>query len=213
LNGNINIKDLEKKAWKSTFQDGLWDIYIGMVIMGLGLTWIGSLIGLSETLDVLIVIFSWDMGAFLIFFLGKKFITVPRIGYVKFGKVRKKRNKILSIFIGFMVMFTVITFIFTLLGLFQLSLPGYLVMLLIGLVFITVPFSTLAFFIQLNRLYIYAFLGGLGLFGSELLSGILYPTLADFIVFGIIGGMITLTGFVILAKFLKKYPKSKKEVS
>jgi len=28
---DIDMKELEKKAWKSTFQDGLWDIMLGLV--------------------------------------------------------------------------------------------------------------------------------------------------------------------------------------
>jgi len=213
MSDSVDLKSLEKKAWRSTFQDGFWDIYIGMVIIGLGLPWIGGLFDLPETIGMLVVVFSWDMGAMVILFLGKRFITIPRIGYVKFGKIRKKRNKILSICIGSIVIFTIITFIFTLMGLFQLSLPGYLVMLIIGIGFITLPFSTLAFFIQLKRLYIYAILGGLGLFFSELLSAILGPPLHDFIVFGLIGGTITITGIVILIIFLKNNPKLNKEGS
>lgn len=210
MDNELDIKAVEKKAWKSlSFQDGFWDIYIGMIIIGLGLPWIGDLIGLPETIGMLVVLFSWDMGAVLILILGKKFITTPRIGYAKFGKIRKKRNKVLSIMLGFFVLLTITTFIFTLLGIFQLSLPGYLVMLIIGIVFITLPFSTLAFFIQLKRLYIYAVLGGLGLFFSEILST--FSPFNDLIVFGLIGGIIIITGIVILIKFLENNPKLKKE--
>ena len=211
MNDNLDIKNLEKKAWQSTFRDGFWDIYIGMLIMGMGLTWIGRLLGLPETLDVLIVIISWDIGAMIIMFLGKRFITMPRIGFVKFGKIRKKRNKKLSIFLGITVIATIITFILTLLGMFQISLPGFLVMLIIGLLFITIPFSTLAFFLQFKRLYFYSIIGGLGLFFAELLFPVVGSPINDFIIFGTIGGIITISGIIILLKFIQKNPKSKKE--
>ena len=34
---NINLKALEKKAWRSVFQDGLWDIFLGLLLMAFGL--------------------------------------------------------------------------------------------------------------------------------------------------------------------------------
>ena len=201
----VDLKEMEKKAWKSTFQDGLWDIYFGLIIMGIGFTWLGRFLGLPETVGVMVTLISWDIGAMFIFILGKKFVTTPRMGFVKFGQVRKKRNKFLALFLGVMVAFTVTTFIFTLLGIFQLQLPGFLVMLLIGVLFITLPFSFIAYFLQLNRLYLYAVLGGFSLFISELLKPIIGEPYRDLITFGGIGLVITITGFIYFLKFLQKY--------
>jgi len=200
-----DIKEMEKKAWMSTFQDGLWDIYIGLIIIGLGLPWLGGFFGLPETVGMLVTVFTWDGGAGIIFFLGKKYITRPRMGFVKFGQIRKKRNKLLALFLAMMVAFTLIIFIFTLVGLFQVHLPGFLVMLLIGLLFITLPFSIIAYFMQLKRLYLYAILGGLGLFISELLVPIIPAPYNDIIPFGGTGLVITITGLTICFRFLRKY--------
>ncbi len=180
--------------------------------MGMGLAPLGRFFGLPETVGVLILVFSWDIGACLIFILGKRYISKPRIGFVKFGQIRKKRNKLLAVFLGINVGLTVIIFIFTLLGIFQLSLPGYMVMLVIGLLFITTPFSFLAYFIQLKRIYLYALLGGFGLFFSELLDPILGAPFNDILVFIPFGGMILIFGIIILIRFLSKYPLTKKGV-
>ncbi len=206
-----NIKEIEKKAWMSTFQDGLWDIYFGLIIMGIGFSWLGGFFGLPETVNVLVTLIGWDIGVLLVFFLGKKYVTRPRMGFVKFGQIRKKRNKLLGLFIGLMVVFTLITFIFTLIGMFQLQLPGFMVMLLIGLLFITLPFSIIAYFLQLKRLYLYAILGGFGLFISEILSPIIGAPYDDIITFGGIGFVITITGIIIFIKFLKRYSMKKEE--
>ena len=205
MHDHIDIKEMEKKAWKSTFQDGLWDIYFGLIITAMGFSWLGGFFGLPETVNVIVTVFSWDIGAGLVLFLGKKYITQPRMGLVKFGQIRKKRNKFLALFLGLMVVFTVITFIFTLAGIFQLQLPEYLVMLLIGLLFITLPFSIIAFYLQLKRLYLYAILGGLGLSISKLLLPIFGAPYHDIITFGGIGLIITITGLSIFIKFLKRY--------
>ncbi|MFX0008853.1 MAG: hypothetical protein ACFE9R_00950 [Candidatus Hermodarchaeota archaeon] len=201
----LDLKEMEKKAWKSTFQDGLWDIYFGLIIMGIGFSWLGRFLGLPETLGVMVTLISWNIGAMVIFILGKKFITTPRIGFVKFGQIRKKRNKFLALVLGVMVAFTLTTFIFTMLGVFQLQLPGFLVMLLIGVLFITLPFSFIAYFLQLNRLYWYGLLGGFGLFISELLQPIISAPYDDLITFGGIGLVITITGVTYFLKFLRRY--------
>lgn len=194
----IDIKELEKKAWRSTFQDGLWDIYFGLILSGLGFSWQGSFFGL--------------LGAMGILFLGKKYITQPRMGFVKFGLGRKKKKKKLAMFLGLNTMLAIITLILTMLGfLQQLIIPGYILMLANGLIFITLPFSTIAYFLQLNRLYLYALLGGFGFFFSEILFPITGSPINDFITFGGIGLIIIFTGLTIFIRFLRNYPLKKDE--
>jgi hypothetical protein len=212
MNDKIILKDLEKKTWIATFQDGFWDIYFGLFIIGMGLAPLGRFLGLPETIGVLMLVISWDIVAGLIFILGKIYISRPRIGFVKFGKIRKRRNKLLAVFLSINVGLTVIIFIFTLLGMFQLSLPGYMVMLVIGLLFITTPFSFIAYFIQLKRVYLYALLGGFGLFFSELLTPILDSPFNDLLIFVSFGGMILVFGIIILIRFLIKYQLDKEGV-
>lgn len=212
MNDKRDLKELERKVWISTFQDGFWDIYFGLIIMGLGLAPLGRFLALPEIIGVLMIVLSCDLLAGLVLMLGKIYISTPRIGYVKFGQDRKKRNKLLAVFLGINVGLTVITFIFTLIGMFQLQLPGYMVMLVIGLLFITTPFSFIAYFIQLKRVYLYALLGGLGLFFSEILNPILNSPFNDLLVFVPLGGLILIFGIIILNNFLSKYQLVKKEV-
>jgi hypothetical protein len=39
MSQSISLKELERKAFRSTFQDGLWDMYLGflLLMMGMGL--------------------------------------------------------------------------------------------------------------------------------------------------------------------------------
>jgi hypothetical protein len=203
----IDLKNLEKKAWRSTFQDGLWDIYLGLIFFGLGIGWIGDYIGLFYPFGTLILIFSIDIIAVLIITLGKKYISTPRLGQVKFGEKRKKRKKWLKIFLSLNVIFSLIIFSLTITGnLDQFFTPGLFTPLALGLMGITVPISVLAFYLQVPRLYIYALSGGFGFFFSELL----YPLVGEpwdiIISYGSIGGSILLIGLVIFIRFLQKYP-------
>ena len=101
----LDLKALEKKAWRSFFDDGLWDIYLGLL---LGLMGVSSLLdntNLSEDQATLVYVMLMLL-VMTAFWLGKRFIVVPRIGRVKFQA--KKRRKIgivlfISVVVGFIV--------------------------------------------------------------------------------------------------------------
>jgi len=79
----ISLKELERKAFRSTYQDGLLDIYLGGTIASFTV-----FAGAMEPADQLtswqrLLIFLAGCGiSNLIFWVGKKFITLPRIGQV-----------------------------------------------------------------------------------------------------------------------------------
>lgn len=56
----VDLRELEKKAWKSTFQDGLWDIYFGLLFMGMGLYRIPQLFGLDNTFILIMLLMIWN---------------------------------------------------------------------------------------------------------------------------------------------------------
>ena len=89
----LDLKSIEKKVYRSFFEDGFWDIFIGMLLLGFGLGWTRIIFDIMEPLYILIISIIWTTITFLIYYLGKKFITLPRIGTVKFGQKRKARQK------------------------------------------------------------------------------------------------------------------------
>lgn len=213
---NVDLKELEKKAWKSTFEDGLWDFLFGMYFLGMA---IGSLAPLySRSLQLLFVpiwvMSIWNIGGFLLFFFGKKRITIPRIGFVKYGPKRKANRKKLVISMVILVSITVTLVILTISGIFRnLQLEEYTIMLLIGLSFVAVPFSLFAYFMKFNRLYIIAVMGGTSLFLGKLLNPFVGKPFGDVIVFVSFGSVIILTGVILFIRFLRKYPLLKEEVA
>jgi len=44
----FNLNEIEKKAYRSTFQDGIWDIFLGLVLLILALGALLSNIGVPE---------------------------------------------------------------------------------------------------------------------------------------------------------------------
>ena len=91
----IDLKALEKKAYTSIFQDGLLDIFIGLIVIG----WITNSLGdFFDTIIVIIILFSYYILVCTLFILMKKFISVPRMGQAKFGPIRKLNVKRFIIF-------------------------------------------------------------------------------------------------------------------
>lgn len=205
MEDNIDLVELEKKAYTSMFQDGLFDIFIGLIVIG----WITNSFGIFfDTLVVLSILFSYYIVVCILFILLKKFISVPRMGKAKFGPIRKLNAKRFFIFSIINTSILVILLVLPYTGLFQgISLQGFFFPLIVSTVFIWLPFSLIAFFIKFNRMYIYAIIGGLAFFISDVLREYISYFLSSIFVFGISGGMIFLIGLRVFLKFLKKYPK------
>ena len=202
----VDLKEIEKKAWRATYQDGLWDIYIGLLIIGYAfLFWLNTF-GIEEPLLIFFLI-CWNTIPILILTFGKKFITPKRIGLVKFGKKRKKTKKRLTYFLTANLFILLIFSILTPMGVFELiPLEGLMVPLFLGL-FISIPLFIVAYFLDFSRLYVYSIFFGLGF----LLSDLLFPLVGtpfDFLLsFGLPGIVITLIGVYFFISFIKKYPK------
>ena len=204
------LKALERKAYRSTFDDGIWDLFIGLIILSMGLsTFIGTILNLPEGWDTIIPVLILNIIAFLIFYLGKKFITIPRMGFVKFGPKRKVKQLKLKIFLLFMFIVNVILVFLPLTGLIRvIQIQPLMLTLILGLGVFTFPFCVVAYYLDFTRLYYYAFLAGIGLFLTELLYPIVGSPLDTFLSFGITGGAIVVIGLYYFIRFIKKYPLS-----
>ena len=103
MNTNMNLKEIERKAFRSFFQDGIWDIFLGllMILMGLG-PWLGGKMGGGEIeftsvviiMGILILV---ALAAVIGFNLAKKYITTPRLGVARFTAPRRKKIKNLRV--------------------------------------------------------------------------------------------------------------------
>lgn len=211
MNEPINLKGLEKKAWRSTYQDGIWDIYFGLLFFGIALAPFGENLGISSELGIMLILILWYSIAVIFLMLGKKYITIPRIGYVKFGARRKKVKKALLGLLIFNIFLALLFLIIDVGGIFTLfNIEGLVRPLIIGLLLITTPLSILAYFLQYYRLYPYALSFGLSFFFSELLYPLVGEPLDLFISQGLVGIVILIIGLIYFIQFLLKYPLSQK---
>ncbi len=200
----INLKEIEKKAYKTTLQHGLIDIEIGIIFVGMGLNSF-----FSDFIPYPLMIFNiFIIGliAVLPLFLGKIFIVNPRVGIIKFGPKRQVQKKRTVVFILINTLILVIMLVLTINSfLQQIPLRGPVLLLVLGLLFATLPLSILSYLMQFPRLFFYGLLIGFGLF---------FAAIFDFSTTIISMGIIILTiGTIYLVKFLKKYPIPEMETS
>jgi len=113
MSQNIDLKALERKAFRSVHQDGLWDIYIGGLLLVLSLMFTIPDSGEGELRTLGLAMLGVAI-MFAIFQLGKKYITTPRMGQVRFGAERQKRKITLGWIMGAFVLVTLGLFLFSL---------------------------------------------------------------------------------------------------
>jgi len=208
----IDLKEIEKKSWRSTLEDGILDIYFGILVLGIGMGMSLSPV-LPNPFDYFVTFIFIGIG--LIFFLSaKKFITKPRLGVVKFGFKRKGRKLktliVLSINLIILLVLYIIRFTNPELS---LEFPGYLDGLFLGLLFITAPVCFAAYFIQYPRFYFIGLLVGISFFLSDIFSIFIPEPFDTLIVFSLISGLIIIMGVLLLIKFIRKYPLHKEEIT
>jgi hypothetical protein len=212
MSENIDLKELEKKAWRSTLEDGIFEIYFGILHLSLTLGVVLDEVLPSPYSSILTFLV---IGLGLIFFLiAKKYISQPRLGKVKFGRKRiaRKVKTIAVLAVNFFALL-IIYLIGILNPQFRLNLPGYLYGLIVGLLFFTLPLCFVAYFLQFKRLYFMAILLGLSFFLDEIFALFLIPEPFDsLLAFGMISITILSIGIVVFIRFLKNYPLPKEEI-
>ena len=202
MSDEICLKDAEKKAFRSTFDDGLWDILLGCVI---------SLLAIAPFLSSRLGDF-WSSAVFLPFwglvYLAvqtiRRHVVAPRIGTAKFGRARKARLarftivmlvvNVLALILGFVAAATV--------G----KVPGQATSIVLGLILLA-GFSIAAHFLDFSRLYIYGLMLGISppvgewLYSRGLASHHGFP-----VTFGVTAGVMIAVGVAVFARLVRRNP-------
>jgi hypothetical protein len=203
----VSLKAAERKAFQTTFSDGLWDVFIGCFALMFAL---GPL--LSESLgdfwSSAIFLPFWSL-VYLAIWLARKYVVRPRLGTARFGKPRLQKLRRFSLV---MVGANALLFVLGLIAALNVGrLPGFGVISLLSL-FLLAGFSTAAFLLDYPRLYAY----GLLLFFAPLVGEWLYQYHgADHhgwpIVFGVSAGIMILTGLALFIRLLVHTPVIEEE--
>ena len=191
----INLKEIEKNAYRDSQQDGLMEVMMGLILMTFG----GFFYSPIFAFYILLIVFSGKIVEFV-----RRRYTCPRIGFVKFHRENPK-----DALAGVLLFeLAVIVIMFTLISLFGNVTdysqwvnwaPLFFGMILVG------PFAHAASRSGSVRYYGYAILSViLGIFFSLIEFGSGCTGLMLYLV--LIGVFLVLGGLVIFIRFLRKYP-------
>lgn len=202
MSEQISLKEAERKAFKTKFDDGLWDILLGSYfLMFVAALYLSP--NLGDFWSAAIIIPGIGM-VFLFIWLVRKFIVTPRIGLVKFGQTRKTKLK------RFTLVMLVINSIAFILGVaaafFFGKIPGLMISAFFGLNLLIV-FSLVAYFLEITRFYVYGLVAGLAPMLGEWLWNQGVVTHHGFpVIFGGGGGIMILAGLIIFIRLLHDNP-------
>jgi hypothetical protein len=185
----LNLKQLERKAWQLYHQDGLVEVFLGILLI------LAFLAGISGDRRFFVYVPMLLTGPALI--LAKRIITVPRMGQVKFGAERKAKLRKLRVMAVVAFALTVALLVITILGVDWI--PKQRVLFGIGLgTMIALIFAAVAYWKDFPRLYAVGVVIGSAFTVTELLDSPL-PLL-------VAGGAVLAVGLAILVAFMRKYP-------
>ena len=210
---NFDLKAIERKAFRSFHQDGLWDIYLGGMLLVLSLMFSIPENGEGELTTIGFALLGVAI-MFAIFQLGKKYITTPRLGQVRFGPERQKRKATLGWIMGAYLLVTLGLFLFSL-YVWNVADSGRVVNVPISPSMERVFVASLAalisgtsivmtsYFKEFVRGYYIALMMGAGFFFT-LVFDVTTPMI-------VAGTLILIPGLVLFINFLRKYPLPRQE--
>jgi hypothetical protein len=193
---NNSLKAIERQAYRSTFSDGIYDIQFGLIFMIFALIAVlkaysaSPIIGYS--LLFIPLIFPW---------LGKRYITIPRMGKVEFGEKRRKR-KLIAIAVAVLILILTAPLMLMIIMKGNLDAMGWkLIAIFVAPIFVLIVYTT-----EFLRLYVYAALLIFGVVEAEFLLRLTGSPLNAVLSFGFPGLIITVIGIGLLIKFIKTHP-------
>jgi uncharacterized membrane protein YphA (DoxX/SURF4 family) len=209
MSTSLNLKEIERKAFRSVHQDGLWDIYIGGIV--LSMTVFAYPDDGENFTEQHLVLYMLGMLVFgLIFWGGKKYLTAPRLGQVKFGPQRQRRNVTMAIVLGCIVLLQVLFVAGTALlrnnpdwarqlGFGQTELDfEHLLVAAIGALFVGPSMLLIAYFTDFPRGYFIACIMSLAVFALIWFGEPAYLISASL--------LILIPGVVLFIRFLRQHP-------
>jgi len=191
-----SLKDVERRAYRSIFSDGIYDIQFGLIFLVFALIATLESNGTSRypvyALLLIPLIIPW---------LGKRYITVPRMGEVEFGKKRTKR-KLVALIVGAVVLFLTLPLIIMIVKQGPSGVLGWkLIATIAAPVFVLAVYTT-----DFPRLYVYAALLFVGVIEAEFLLNEVGTPLNSLLSFALPGVVILAIGTNLLVKFIRTHP-------
>jgi hypothetical protein len=191
---DADLKKLERRAFLTFFQDGLWDIFIGLFVLG----W-----GLSMLMDTDYLIGVWFLAFWFIALGLKRWLTYPRIGYARLGQQKTRVVSRLVIILAVVALAGALMAVLVSSGSRPQWLMDYFPMLFSGMLALIV--AGIAVWLGAYRFVLHA--------AFILIAGAVHQWLGvkwphTFIAAGALSIII---GLYVLFRFLRRYPRASQE--
>jgi hypothetical protein len=205
MNTLMNLNNTEKKAFRTTFEDGIMDLQLGLLLLPAILIHVLNLEDDSRSalrIALMVLIYGAIIaGAFI----AKRKITAPRVGQIKPGSKRKRKVRWLRTITILIVLLTVTLVALTVFAnqfAVQMVAGLPLVMWIMG-ASIFIFFAAMAAFLDVPRFLLYAIPYA---FSYEL-DVVYFQDQFGFPILTTISMILILVvGVVYLSRFLRKYP-------
>jgi len=198
MKGSTGLREIEKRVWLRTFEHGLWDIAIGLLLLSFGLGILTELYWLSA-----IVV---PVGLPTMRDVARRAI-VPRIGHATFRGRRKRSLTRVHVILAALALLGAGMFAFTAIATRDpvpqwMSLVRSHFVIVIGLIW-GGALAVAGWAVDLPRLYAY----GILLFAA--LVAVDLSTTGYHLGHALIGvgGLIALVGIVLFVRFVRRYPR------
>jgi len=198
----ISLKEAEKRAFRATLNDGLWDVFLGCFFLMLV---IGPFLSTSmgDFLSAAVFLPFWGL-IFLVIWQIRKRVVAPRIGTATFGRARRVRLKKFTIV---MLIINIAAFILGIVAAMNVGrISGQMISTFFGLLLLF-GFSLAAYFLDLGRLYLYGLLIGFSPMVGEWLWAQGRASHHGLpITFGTSAGIMIIVGLIIFVRLLRANP-------
>lgn len=207
-----SLIELERRAYRSTFQDGIWDIFLGSSLLILAISALLSNIGVSQAVQMTVLV-GMETLTVMAFISGKKHITVPRMGFVQFGPVRRRKMKKSYIVLLGSVITALVVFLVALQVVQGHPASRAELLLFAPVAWVAnsvIVFTLLAYYLDCSRLYTYGVLFALPVpldMAIKQFAGINLSPIA----FALPAIVMLVVGTVLLVRFLHQYPRLSEE--
>jgi hypothetical protein len=194
MENNVNLKEIERRAFLSYHKDGILDIYLGMgIAIASSIFFIEFFPGITGIIVLLPILYA----------ASKKQYTIPRLGYVKFSdstKGRARRSVILAVLLG------VVSCVAGLFAFYSVLATGYSWVeplisnwKITAAIILSIVFTLFGYVSELKRMYYYAIVSFLVFFSGMFIS------IPGYWLIITVGGIIFLNGLIHLYRFTQEY--------
>jgi hypothetical protein len=196
----LDLNELENKAFKSFNQDGLWDIYLGLVLSWLYLS--DLLLGrVKESWIRILGLCAGFALIYTLFWMARKWISTPRLGRVKFGEARKTKLRTMVFILTAAVAINLVIVILTRWlslskGQSILNISDLWLALGVG-AWVSVIMVIIGYFKGFSRLMYYSIL-----FGGSFIGAILLDAPVSFLLAGL---PMMIIGIIVFIRFIRQY--------